>query len=165
MHTTNADVTNDGRLPEQNVRDVVRSAERELDELQRQRADLVRRIGTIKQTLAGLADIFGDTVLPEELLTLLHRRAPSRRPGFTRACRVVLMESLEPLGARQICDHLKRRFPDLLEHHKDPIASTTTVLGRLVEYSEARCFVNPSGRRVWQWAAEREAMPQRGPDS
>ena len=166
MHTTNADVTDgDGRLPEQYVRDVVRSAERQLDELQRQRADLVKRIGTIKQTLAGLADIFGDAVLPDELLTLLHRREPSRRPGFTRACRVVLMESVEPLGARQICDHLRRRFPDLVEHHKDPIASTTTVLGRLVEYDEARCFVNPSGRRVWQWVAERNELPERGSDT
>ena len=159
MQTTNVDVINgDGRLPEEHVRDVVRSAERELEELQRQRADLMKRIGTIKQTLAGLADIFGESVLSDELLTLLHRRASSRRPGFTRACRVVLMESVEPLGARQICDHVKRRFPELLEHHKDPIASTTTVLGRLVEYAEARCFVNPSGRRVWQWAAEKDGI-------
>ncbi len=165
MYTISADVNGDGRLPEQHVRDVVRSAERELDELQRQRAGLMKRIGTIKQTLAGLADIFGDAVLPDELLTLLHRRASGRRPGFTRACRVVLMESVEPLGARQICDHLKQRFPDLLEHHKDPVASTTTVLGRLVEYAEARCFVNPSGRRVWQWVAEREELPQRGSDA
>jgi hypothetical protein len=157
MHSTNTDVTNgDGRLQDQHVRDVVRSAGRELDELLRQRAELMKRIGTIKQTLAGLADIFGDSVLPDELVTLLHRRESGRRPGFTRACRVVLMESVEPLGARQICDHLRQRFPHLLEHHKDPIASTTTVLSRLVAYTEARCFLNPSGRRVWEWAVDKE---------
>jgi hypothetical protein len=136
------------------LQEVVGSAGRELGELLQERDQVMKRIGTIKQTLAGLAQIFGDSILSDELQALLHRGAPKRRSGFTRACRVVLMESVEPLGARQICDHLRRRFPDLLEHHKDPVASTTTVLSRLVEYSEARCFFNPSGRRVWEWITE-----------
>ena len=38
------------------VHAVVRSAEQEIRELIRQRADVMKRIGTIKQTLAGLAD-------------------------------------------------------------------------------------------------------------
>jgi chorismate mutase len=43
-----------------NVQQVIRSAEKELHELLQQRAELMKRIGTIKQTLAGLASIFGD---------------------------------------------------------------------------------------------------------
>ena len=39
------------------VQEVIRSAERELHELLQRRAELMKRIGTIKQTLAGLANI------------------------------------------------------------------------------------------------------------
>jgi hypothetical protein len=138
------------------VQEVIRSAERELHELLGQRAELMKRIGTIKQTLAGLANIFGDCVLSDQLLTFLDRKSASRQPGFTRACRVVLMEAKKPMGARLVCHALQQRFPELLERHKDPIASVTTVLNRLAAYTEARCSLDASGRRVWEWMAERE---------
>ena len=137
------------------VQEVIRSAECELHELLHQRADLMKRIGTIKQTLAGLANIFGDSMLNDQLLTFLDRKSASRQPGFTRACRVVLMESSKPLGARFVCQALKQKFPELLERHKDPIASVTTVLNRLADYTEARCSLDTNGRRVWEWIADR----------
>ena len=59
------------------VQEVIRSAERELHELLERRADLMKRIGTIKQTLAGLANIFGDCVLSDELLTFLIANRPA----------------------------------------------------------------------------------------
>ena len=139
------------------VQEVIRSAERELHELLQQRADLMKRIGTIKQTLAGLANIFGDSVLSDELLTYLDRKTASRQPGFTRACRVVLMESGKPLGARFVCQALQQKFTELLERHKDPIASVTTVLNRLADYTEARCSLDANGRRVWEWIVDRES--------
>jgi hypothetical protein len=64
------------------------------------------------------------------------------------------MESGSPLGARMVCQALQRKFPDLLDRHKDPIASVTTVLNRLADYTEARCSLDANGRRVWQWIAE-----------
>jgi len=120
------------------VQEVIRSAERELRELLQRRAELMKRIGTIKQTLAGLANIFGESVLSDELLNFLDRKSASRQPGFTRACRVILMESDKPLGARIVCQKLQQKFPEVLERHKDPIASVTTVLSRLADYAEAR---------------------------
>ena len=66
------------------VQEVIRSAEQELHELLGQRAELMKRIGTIKQTLAGLANIFGEGVLSDQLLTFLDRKMASRQPGFTR---------------------------------------------------------------------------------
>ena len=138
------------------VQEVIRSAEHELQELLQRRAELMKRIGTIKQTLAGLANIFGDSVLSDQLLTFLDRKSVSRQPGFTRACRVVLMESGRPLGARFVCQALKQKFPELIERHKDPIASVTTVLNRLADYTEARCSLDAHGRRVWEWIADRE---------
>lgn len=136
------------------VQAVVRSAEREIRELIRQRADLMKRIGTIKQTLSGLADMFGDCVLNDELLDFLDRSSTVRHSGFTRACRAVLMKSEVPLSARQVRDQMQKGLPGLIERHKDPLASVTTVLSRLVQYSEARCTVLGPGRRVWEWVAE-----------
>jgi len=144
------------RAADLHVQEVIRSAERELQDLLQRRAELMKRIGTIKQTLAGLANIFGDSVLNDQLLTFLDRKTASRQPGFTRACRVVLMESGKPMGARSVSQALQHKFPELLERHKDPIASVTTVLNRLADYSEARCSLDANGRRVWEWIAERE---------
>jgi hypothetical protein len=135
------------------VEAVVRSAEREIRELLRQRAELMKRIGTVKQTLTGLADLFGNSILNQELLELLDRKTV-RHSGFTRTCRTILMQSALPLSARQVRDQIQRQSPDLLERHQDPLASITTVLSRLVKYSEARCTVLGPGRRVWEWAAE-----------
>jgi len=50
---------------EPHVQEVIRSAERELGELLQLRTELIKRIGTIKQTVAGLANIFGDSVLSD----------------------------------------------------------------------------------------------------
>ena len=41
-----------------------------------------------------------------------------------------------------------------MERHKDPIASVTTVLNRLSDYTEARCSLDSNGRRVWEWIAD-----------
>jgi hypothetical protein len=139
----------------ENIQHVVRAASEQLQDLMRQRADVTKRIGTIKQTLAGLANLFGDSVLTDELLTFIDRRSSTRQVGFTRALRLVLMEAPRPLGVRQVCDELNRKFPNLLMRHKDPLASVTTVLNRLVAYGEARSQLDLNGRRVWEWLAEK----------
>jgi hypothetical protein len=136
------------------VKEVVRSAQEELRDLLRQKAELMKRIGTIKQTLAGLANLFGDCVLDGELLVFLDRGTPSRKPGFTRACRTILMEAKAPLNLNEIRSQLQQRFPELLSRHKDPKASITTVLNRLVQYAEACCYLDENGRRLWQWASD-----------
>ena len=136
------------------VQEVVKAAHEELRQLMRQRADVMKRIGTVKQTIVGLANLFGDEVLSEELLELVDRKSGGRQPGFTKACRMVLMEAARPLGAREVCEHHSAKIPPVLLRHKDPLASVTTVLNRLVEYGEARTVVRENGRRAWQWVAD-----------
>jgi hypothetical protein len=136
---------------------VVRAAHEELLQLVRQRADIMKRIGTVKQTIAGLANLFGEQVLGDDLLELIDRKPNGRQPGFTKACRRVLMEVRRPLGAREVCVELERYAPTILARHKDPLASVTTVLNRLVDYGEARSLSNDRGRRVWEWISESEA--------
>ena len=116
------------------------------DTLLRQRADIMKRIGTVKQTIAGLANLFGDGVLNEELMELVDRKSSGRQPGFTKACRMILMEAGRAMSARDICDYFQQKMPSLLAHHKDPMASVTTVLNRLVDYGEAQAVVANNGR-------------------
>jgi hypothetical protein len=148
------------------VQQVVRAAHEELRHLMRQRAEVMKRIGTVKQTIVGLANLFGDKVLSEELLELVDRKSGGRQPGFTKACRMVLMESKCPLGAREVCAQIQKRLPPILLRHKDPLASVTTVLNRLVEYGEARVLIRENGRRAWEWVAdpERSALDTVGPE-
>jgi hypothetical protein len=136
------------------VQQVLRTASQELSGLLEQRADVMKRIGTIKQMLAGLADLFGDSVLDDELRIVLDRGMSDRRRGFTRACRQILMEAQAPLRPRQGCEELWRKFPALAGRHKDLGASVTTVFHRLVAYGEARCLLDEQGVRVWAWVAE-----------
>jgi hypothetical protein len=140
------------------VQEVVRQAHEELRQLLHQRAEVMRRIGTVKQTIAGLANLFGDNVLSEELLELVDRKSNGRQPGFTKACRMILMEAGRALSARDVCEQIQEKMPPMLARHKDPMASVTTVLNRLVDYGEAQAVVLNSGRRAWQWIAE--PLPQ-----
>ncbi|HXM66707.1 MAG TPA: hypothetical protein VN911_08245 [Candidatus Acidoferrum sp.] len=147
------------------VEEVVRQAHEELRQLLQQRAEVMRRIGTIKQTIAGLANLFGDEVLSDELLELVDRKSGGRQPGFTKACRLVLMNSNHALSARDVCDCLQDRSPSLMARHKDPLASVTTVLNRLVGYGEARAVSLDSGRRAWRWMADPQSDSNAGPIS
>jgi hypothetical protein len=136
------------------VQEVVRQAHEELRQLLQQRADVMRRIGTVKQTIVGLANLFGDDLLSDELLELIDRKSGGRQPGFTKACRMILMEASRALSARDVCDRIQKRMPPMLERHKDPMASVTTVLNRLVAYGEAKPVSLDNGRRAWQWVAD-----------
>jgi chorismate mutase len=136
------------------VEQVVRQAHEELRQLLHQRAEVMKRIGTVKQTIAGLANLFGDSVLNDELLELIDRKTSGRQPGFTKACRMILMESNRAMSARDVCEQIQGRMPPMLSRHKDPIASVTTVLNRLVDYGEAQAVLLGSGRRAWRWVSE-----------
>src|SRR5579863_742971 len=143
-----------GSYEDSHVQEVVRQAHEELRHLLQQRADVMRRIGTIKQTITGLANLFGDGVLGDELLELVDRRSHGRQPGFTKACRMILMEAGRALSARDVCDEIRKRMSPMLDRHKDPVASVTTVLNRLVDYGEAQAVVLNNGRRAWHWIAD-----------
>ncbi len=141
------------------VQEVVKTAHEELRQLMRQRADIMKRIGTLKQTISGLANLFGDEILGADLMELVDRKTIGRQPGFTKACRLVLMEAAAPLSVREVCDRIQQRMPAVLLRHKDPLASVTTVLNRLVEYGEAQSVARPNGRRAWQWVADPAVIP------
>src|SRR5271155_4663829 len=146
-----------GSVGNGHVQEVVRQAHDELRQLLLQRAEVMRRIGTVKQTIAGLANLFGDGVLSDELLELVDRKSNGRQPGFTKACRMILMDANRALSARDVCDRIQEKAPPMLTRHKDPMASVTTVLNRLVSYGEAKAVSLDNGRRAWQWVADSDS--------
>jgi hypothetical protein len=137
------------------VQEVLRTAQQELSGLLRQREDIMKRIGMIKQMLSGMANLFGDSILYDELRATLDGRPSERRKGFTRACRQILMQSRTPLPLRYFIGELRQKFPDLAARHRDLSASVTTVFHRLAAYGEARCSAHEKGGRVWEWVAEK----------
>ena len=140
------------------VQEVIRQAHGELHQLLQQRAEIMKRIGTVKQTISGLANLFGDGLLSEELMELVDRKSSGRQPGFTKACRMILMEAGRAMNSRDICEYFQQKMPALLARHKDPMASVTTVLNRLVDYGEAQAVLS-NGRRAWVWIAEPREAP------
>ena len=145
------------------VQEVVKAAHEELRQLLRQRAEIMKRIGTLKQTISGLANLFGDDILGEDLLELVDRKTGGRQPGFTNACRMALLEARRPLAVREVCQQIEQRLPAVLLRHKDPLASVTTVLNRLVEYGEAQSVVRENGRRAWVWVSDPAPTEQPSP--
>lgn len=148
-----------GTFPDRNVPDVqvvVRVAHEELRRLIQQRSEIMKRIGTIKQTIAGLCNLFGDEELTDDLRELLNRKAAARRPGITQACRTVLMESRCPVNVREVCEQIQERIMPDLPSQKNLVAAVTTVLNRLVQYGEARTVRGDSGPRTWLWVSDAE---------
>ena len=139
---------------------VVERIQHELQLLLQERAAIVKRIGVIKDTLVGLADVFGADIINEELQDLLFERSPRRtprsHPGLTDACRRTLMELSQPLTTRQLCDRIQEVNPSVLVGHKQPMASVSVVLRRLVSYGEVQDGVNEKDGRTWLWIGPRQ---------
>ena len=137
---------------------VIEEMQREFRTLMLQKALLARRIGTIKQTIKGLANLLGEDRVGEELSGIVGRKSSTRPRGFTKTCRLVLMESKCPLISQEVREEIERRNPALLAHHKDPLASVTTVLSRLTRYGEVRVVGREHGQRAWEWVPRNSTM-------
>jgi hypothetical protein len=76
---------------------------------------------------------------------------------------MVLIDANHALSAREVCERIQQKVPPMLERHKDPMASVTTVLNRLVAYGEAKAVSLDNGRRAWLWIADAEEEPTGAP--
>ena len=159
MHTAQSTISatadSQPRGSDPNVQEVIKTAHHELRNLIGQRAEIMRRIATLKNTICGLASLFGNDILDEDLTQLIESNERRREPGFTRICRMVLMESGAPISVREVCEGIRQREPAVMLRQKHPLASVTTVLNRLAEYGEVQRGFCPNGRTTWQWIGER----------
>lgn len=138
------------------VQKVVLQARGELERLLQQQASIKARIGSVKQTIVGLAAIFGEGILSEDLREVVGKDNGGRKRGLTTACRLALMKADHALSVREVCDRIHKKTPALLSTHKDPLASIATILNRLVNYGEAQRTVVGDNTRAWEWVTGRE---------
>src|ERR1700683_5111220 len=135
------------------VRVVVKVAHGELRRLIQQRAEITKRIDSIKQTIVGLCNLFGGDELTEELRELVNGKAVVRRPGITQACRKVLMDAGCPLTARNVCEQIEQRTMLDLPYSKNLLGAVSTVLSRLEQYGDARRVPQDNGPRACVWVS------------
>jgi hypothetical protein len=138
-------------LSQGDLKSVLALARGQLSELLQQRATLVKRITTLRRTLNGLVEIFGDDELDQQLTLLVNSAAGTRKNGLTDACRSVLMNSAQPLPAADVVSRVRSLDDGLLRNHKNALASVTSILYRLQAYGEAVASTGQSGRRAWAW--------------
>jgi hypothetical protein len=138
------------------VENVIRHLCDLLQSLLRERRDVVRRICFIRQTIVGLASVYGQELLDGQMLDTIDYRSKAQSQGLTRVCRLALIEAGRPLSAREVCDQIQIESPALLMRHKDPVASVNRLLARLAYYGEASASKDERGRRVWQWVTKAE---------
>ena len=149
-HSATSFLTNSA-LGQGDIKHVLARAHEELSELLQRRATIVKRIATLRRTLNGLVELFGDAVLDGELRLLINAPAGTRKSGLTDACRSVLMNSTHPLASREVVTRIRSTDDSLLRDHKDAVASVTSILYRLQSYGETAASTNPSGKRAWIW--------------
>jgi hypothetical protein len=133
-----------------NIQPIVNSARQELRQLLQQRADITKRIGTIKQTILNLCTLFGDDEMnDDDLREFAEHKPATRRPGLTQACRTVLRKLDRPLTARELSEHIQQQDPLTVRSSKNLAAAVAVILERLVQYGEARVILSQNGRRAW----------------
>src|SRR3984957_20307013 len=96
------------RLPDGiHIDKVLEEMRREFQPLMLQRAAVLRRIGTIKQIINGLANLLGVEVLGQGLLPLVGQRSAARPRCLTRTCLLIWMESTRPLMSQEVCQEIE----------------------------------------------------------
>jgi len=146
---------------------VIGELQHRLRVLMLQRAAIGKRIGIIKKTVVGLADLFGSDVIKGELQDLLPLHSGPRartRSGLTALCRQLLRETSEPLTLGEITRQLQIKSPVWLAGQRHPENSLRVILSRLVAYGEAEKVRTKDGACAWNATAadgkpEEESSP------
>jgi len=142
---------------DQNLQHVIREIRQQLETLRAEHCAILKRIALVRQTLNGLADVFGGDLIKGEVQDCLSLQTPPKSGssrGLTEACRQLLIESTVPLTVHQLCRQMQERYPQALAGSYRPAASLSVILRRLVDYGEAQNHVDEKGTRTWRWAAD-----------
>jgi hypothetical protein len=117
-------------------RQALAAASKELENLSAQRAQLDRRIGQLLQTVGNLMRLCNLT--------------PTVSFGLTDGCRFVLKGAGSPLTAVEVRAQLAAMGLDLSRYEND-LAAIHTTLKRLDENGEVRFVPQPWGKPAYQW--------------
>jgi hypothetical protein len=123
---------------------------KELASLQDQLRDLEQEIRAVKGTVYGLAVVFGQEVVPSELLELVYPRRRTNVRGLSNACKLALVRAAQPCSLATVCQLVTEIDPTLLAHHRNPRASTMSALRNLARQGDV-IRRTKNGRSAWQW--------------
>jgi hypothetical protein len=131
--------------------------QQELQMLLRERSAISKRIGLMKRTLVGLAEISGLDVANRGRRTASDeppapRRTCRSRSGLTETCRRTLMGLSQPTTTRQLYERIEQQDPSLFARNKHPMESLAVVLKRLVSYGDVLDVAGAGDGRTWLWA-------------
>jgi len=143
------------------VERVLGQIQQQLQILRAEHVAIAKKIWLIKNTIAGLAEVFGPGVVGADLQSMLAPALVRRRRnrGLTDACREVLQEASEAQTLKQISGRIQERYPTLLSHHRYPMAILQIMLRRLVMYGEAEEVGRTAGLRSWKLSSQRPGEP------
>src|SRR5579863_3481617 len=107
----------------EDVERVVGQIQQQLQVLKAEQAAIAKKICLIKNTIAGLAEVFGNGIVGQDLQNMLAPAPAERRRnrGLTDACREALQEASSSQTLKQISGHIQERYPTLLSHHRYPM--------------------------------------------
>jgi hypothetical protein len=151
-------------LKHEELESVIGQLQSQLRVLKHERAAILKRIGVIKKTVVGLADLFGPNVINGELQDFLSLQSAHRsriHPALTDLCRQLLREASEPLTVRQILGQLQEKSPAALAGHKHRHNSLRMILKRLVAYGDAEPVLNEEGTRAWRSTSSSSSAGER----
>jgi len=116
----------------------------------------MKRIGTVKQTISGLANLFWRRAFERRTDGIGRPQNSGRQPGFTKACRMILMEGRRAMNAHDICDYFQQKMPCVAG---TPQGSDGVRHNRPQSFGGVRRAqaVVSNGRRAWLWIAEEPA--------
>ncbi|MGH9517354.1 MAG: hypothetical protein ACRD3P_16935 [Terriglobales bacterium] len=140
-------------MPENGIQLSVRRITKELLALQKQLREVEDDIVAVSQALHGFSLILGEEYFSRELLRLIRPKRTNVR-GLSSICRSLLLHASHAYSVREVCERINVMDPLLLTHHKNPMASVTSVLRQLARRGEI-IRRTENGKSVWQQASSR----------
>lgn len=125
---------------------VGKTAEHELRELLRHRAQVNSRIAILRKTIRVMEGVDATPAAQITVAVGLRRR---RRQGITRACRAVLADATTPLTLPQIAQRVRSSYGNTASRQRDLFASLSVVLRSLIESGEVNNSFDNDGSRTW----------------
>lgn|SRR5262249_61256120 len=123
-----------------------KAAEHELRGLLRHRAQVNRRIATLRKTIRVTMGV--DVPRSAQTSAAIHL-SPRKREGITRACRTVLEQANTPLTVLQIAQRVRFSHAHTASRQRDLLASISAVLRSLLASGEANNTFDDDGSRTW----------------
>jgi hypothetical protein len=142
-------VSKEEYMSKKDYRRAFTTAKRELHDLLTKRGEIDKRIDKLKTTIDHLGTLCGD----ESNLSAATLSSSASGMGITELIRLALKHATEPMKPKEVARQVHAWRPDLDQNH-NLLASTHTVLKRLVNGGEAEAVPALGRKKAYKWISE-----------